>query len=46
MIKSDYSDVLSANAATITDSVQVLGFLLEWLLLRGGDVLVKDYEIK
>lgn len=47
MIKSDYSDVLSANAATITDSGTGSRVpWLEWLLLRGGDVLVKDYEIQ
>lgn len=47
MIKSDYSDVLSANAATITDSNTGSRVpWLEWLLLRGGDILVKDYEIQ
>ena len=47
MIKSDYSDVLSASAATITDSGTGSRVpWLEWLLLRGGDVLVKDYEIQ
>jgi len=47
MIKSDYSDVLSANAATITDSNTGSTVpWLEWLLLRGGDILVKDYEIQ
>jgi len=47
MIKSDYSDVLSSSAAKIKDSStgSVVPWL-EWLLLRGGDVLIKDYEIQ
>ncbi len=46
MIKSDYSDVLGAAGATITDP-ETGSFVpwLEWLLLRGGDILVKDYEV-
>ena len=46
MIKSDYSDVLGAAGATITDA-ETGSFVpwLEWLLLRGGDILVKDYEV-
>lgn len=47
MIKSDYSDVLSAKAATIIDAgTGSMVPWLEWLLLRGGDILVKDYEIQ
>ena len=47
MIKSDYSDVLSSSAAKIQDSNtgSVVPWL-EWLLLRGGDILIKDYEIQ
>ena len=47
MIKSDYADVLSSSNAVIVDSnTGSLVPWLEWLLLRGGDILVKDYEIK
>lgn len=47
MIKSDYSDVLSSQNANIIDANtgSVVPWL-EWLLLRGGDILVKDYEVK
>lgn len=46
MIKSDYSDVLGAAGASIKDSeTGSLVPWLEWLLLRGGDILVKDYEV-
>ena len=46
-IKSDYTDVLSSSSATITDSqTGSLVPWLEWLLLRGGDILVKDYEVQ
>ena len=46
MIKSDYSDVLGAAGATIKDSeTGSIVPWLEWLLLRGGDILVKDYEV-
>lgn len=47
MIQSDYQDVLSASQATITDSqTGSLVPWLSWLLLRGGDILVKDYEVQ
>ena len=42
MIKSDYSDVLGAAGASIKDSeTGSLVPWLEWLLLRGGDILVQ-----
>lgn len=46
MIKSDYSDVLSSEAASITDinTGSVVPWLY-WLLLGGGDILVKNYEV-
>lgn len=47
MIEGDYSDVLSSAGATITDSnTGSLVPWLEWLLLRGGKILVKDYEVQ
>lgn len=47
MIQSDYSDVLSSAGATIIDSnTGSLVPWLEWLLLRGGDIVVKDYEVQ
>ena len=46
-IKSDYADVLSSSSATITDSqTGSLVPWLEWLLLRGGDILVNDSEVQ
>jgi len=47
MIKQDYSDVLGMDEATITDTKtgSVIPWLY-WLLLGGGDILVKDYAIK
>lgn len=46
MIKSDYSDVLASAGSVIKDSsTGSLVPWLEWLLLRGGDILVKDYEV-
>jgi hypothetical protein len=47
MIKQDYSDVLGMDQATIVD--QKTGSVipwLYWLLLGGGDILVRDYTIK
>jgi len=47
MIQSDYSDVLSSSASSVTDNNtgSVVPWL-EWLLIRGGDILVADYEVK
>lgn len=47
MIQQDYSDVLSAADASITDknTGSVVPWLY-WLLLGGGDILVENYEIK
>lgn len=47
MIKSDYSDVLSSAGAQITDSNTGSKIpWLDWLLLRGGEILVSNYEVK
>lgn len=47
MIKSDYSDVLSSSGAQITDSnTGSLIPWLDWLLLKGGSILVANYEVK
>ena len=47
MIKEDYADVLGMDEATIIDrqTGSVVPWLY-WLLLGGGDILVKDYAIK
>ena len=47
MIQSDYSDVLSSSEANIidTNTGSVVPWL-DWLLLRGGDIVVADYEVK
>lgn len=47
MIKSDYSDVLSDDAATVVDSKtgSILPWL-EWLLLYGGKIIISNYEVK
>jgi hypothetical protein len=47
MIKSDYSDVLASSAAQIKDSStgSIIPWL-EWLLLRGGDIIVNNYEVQ
>jgi hypothetical protein len=47
MIKEDYSDILSSEAAIVTD--QLSGIVipwLQWLLLDGGKILVKNYSVK
>lgn len=46
-IQSDYSDVLSNDSAVIVDSVSgaVLPWL-EWLLLSGGQIIVRNYRVK
>lgn len=47
MIKSDYSDVLSLPEATVidTESGSIIPWL-SWLLLAGGDILVRNYDVK
>lgn len=45
MIKSDYSDVLGEPQAQQLIKNGQLPWL-EWLLVRGGDILVQDYEVK
>lgn len=47
MIQSDYRDVLDSSAASITDrkTGSVVPWLY-WLLLGGGGILVKDYEVQ
>lgn len=47
MIKSDYSDVLSQDSASITDqnTGSVIPWLY-WLLLAGGDILISNYEVQ
>ncbi len=47
MIKQDYSDVLGMDQATIIDKKTGSAIpWLYWLLLGGGDILVRDYTIK
>lgn len=45
MVKSDFSDVLSADAAkVITEKNQTLNWL-EWLLLMGDKTIIRDYHV-
>lgn len=46
-IEADYSDVISSEAAIVVDSMSgaVLPWL-EWLLLYGGKIIVKNYSVK
>lgn len=47
MLKDDYSDILSSDLAIITDSVSGITIpWLEWLLLEGGNILVKNYKVQ
>jgi hypothetical protein len=47
MIKEDYSDVLSKDSASIVDqnTGSVIPWLY-WLLLAGGDILIRNYVVK
>ena len=47
LLVSDYSDVLSSASSSITDTNtgSVIPWL-EWLLIRGGDILIADYAVK
>jgi hypothetical protein len=45
-IKSDYSDVLSSSAAQVEDFIRGYSLpWLNWLLLEGGTILVKDHIV-
>lgn len=45
MIKEDWSDVLSSSAAVVvTKTGQVLPWL-EWLLINGSKIIVRDFEL-
>lgn len=46
-INSDFEDVLGSDNATIIDSLsgKVVPWL-QWLLLDGGKILVRDYEVR
>lgn len=47
MIKDNYEDILSSEIAVITDSVSGVTIpWLEWLLLEGGNILVKNYKVQ
>lgn len=47
MISENFEDIISSNAATIIDSIsgQAVPWL-EWLLLAGGQILVRNYSVK
>lgn len=47
MIRSSYDDVLANDGATVVDSQSgaVLPWL-EWLLLYGGKIIVRDYKVQ
>lgn len=45
-IKSDFSDVLSSQAAQVEDNIKGYSLpWLSWLLLEGGKILVKDHTV-
>lgn len=45
-IKSDFSDVLSTDAAQVEDNIRSYSLpWLSWLLLEGGKILVKDHVV-
>ena len=46
VIKSDYSDVLSSEAAVLTTIKGTNLYWLEWLLLFGHKTIIKNYEVK
>lgn len=47
MIPEDYADILSSDNAIVTDSLSGITIpWLEWLLLEGGKILVKNYQVK
>lgn len=47
MIKDNYDDILSSEIAMITDSVSGVTIpWLEWLLLEGGNILVRNYKVQ
>lgn len=47
MIKSSYDDVLANDNAIVIDSVSGVALpWLEWLLLYGGKIIVRDYRVK
>lgn len=47
MIPSDFGGVIGAEEAVVVDSVRGYSLpWLEWLLLRGSQIIVRDYEVK
>ena len=47
MIARDFANVLSMNDANVNDSQRGYSLpWLKWLLLEGGNILVKDYSVK
>lgn len=47
MIQEDYADILSSGAAIVTDDISGISIpWLEWLLLEGGKILIKNYTVK
>jgi hypothetical protein len=47
MIQDDYSDVLNLAASTVKDSKSgALLPWLEWLLLYGGQIIIKNYKVQ
>lgn len=47
IIKSDFSDILSLPAAVVVDNISgsVIPWL-QWLLLEGNQILIRDYKLK
>lgn len=47
MIKENFNDVLSLNDSVVYDSLSGITLpWLEWLLLDGGKIIVKNYEVR
>lgn len=46
MVASDYADVLSLSAASVTDTKGYSLPWLDWLLLQGGRIIVRNYSVE
>jgi hypothetical protein len=47
MIKDNYDDVLSSESAYVIDEAKALKLpWLEWLLLNGGKIIIRNYEVQ
>ena len=47
MIKADYSDVLGTDYASVIDNIRGYSLpWLEWLLTKGGSIIVRSFEVQ